>query len=162
MRNSAKAASGNDANADAPTPCVGVIIFRGDDVLLIQRGTAPRKGEWSIPGGRIEPGENERQAALRELTEETSIRAAILGKVAAIAANFEGFDYILHDYAARWEAGEPIAGDDAAQAKFIPMTEIDALGMWGKTTEVIKLAYSLYGPSEKGAKIKTGKPHHEG
>lgn len=158
MRNPAKAASGNNANANAPTPCVGVIVFRENQVLLIQRGTAPRKGEWSIPGGRIEPGESESEAALRELTEETSIRAALLGKVAVIPANFEGFDYILHDYAARWEAGEPIAGDDAAQAKFIPMADIDALGMWSKTTEVIKQAYRQY----VQGKFKTDKPHHEG
>lgn len=158
MRNPAKAASDNTASTAAPTPCVGVIVFRGNQVLLIQRGTAPRKGEWSIPGGRIESGESESQAALRELFEETSIRAALLGKVAAIPANFEGFDYILHDYAARWEAGEPMAGDDAAQAKFIPMTEIDALGMWSKTTEVIHQAYAQYCDS----KIMTVKPRHEG
>ena len=158
MRNPAKAASGNNANANAPTHCVGVIVFRENQVLLIQRGTAPRKGKWSIPGGRIEPGESESEAALRELAEETSIRAAILGKVAAIPANFEGFDYILHDYAARWEAGEPMAGDDAAQAKFFPITEIDALGMWGKTTEVIHQAYALY----KQGKIKAARPCDEG
>ena len=158
MRNPAKSASDNNASSGTPTPCVGVIVFRENQVLLIQRGTAPRKGEWSIPGGRIEPGESERQAALRELAEETSIRAALLGKVAVIAANFEGFDYILHDYAARWEAGEPMAGDDAAQAKFIPMADIDTLGMWTTTSEVIHQAYALY----KQGKIKAARPCDEG
>jgi len=57
--------------------CVGVICFRGEDVLLIKRGTAPRKGEWSIPGGRIEASETQRDAALRELFEETGIMAAL-------------------------------------------------------------------------------------
>jgi len=56
--------------------------------LLIQRGTAPRKGEWSIPGGRIEEGESEAQAALRELYEETGVRAARAGDDAARAEFF--------------------------------------------------------------------------
>ena len=82
---------------EKPVDCVGVICFRGDDVLLIKRGTAPRKGEWSIPGGRIEAGESERDAALRELFEETSIMAALESKVATIDAQFEEFNYRLHE-----------------------------------------------------------------
>ncbi|MDP1778130.1 MAG: NUDIX domain-containing protein, partial [Brevundimonas sp.] len=40
-----------------PVPAVGVVCLRDDSVLLIRRGTPPRQGEWSLPGGRIEPGE---------------------------------------------------------------------------------------------------------
>ena len=123
-----------------PIDCVGVICFRGDDVLLIKRGTAPRKGEWSIPGGRIEAGESERDAALRELFEETQIMAALEDKVAVIDAQFEDFNYRLHDYAARWISGEPQFGDDAADARFVPPHELNALGMWPKTREVIEAA----------------------
>ena len=122
------------------TDCVGVICFRGEDVLLIQRGTAPRKGEWSIPGGRIEAGESERAAALRELAEETGVTAQLGDKVAEIEAEFEGYRYRLHDYAAIWSAGEPCFGDDAADARFVPPHELDALGMWPKTREVIETA----------------------
>ena len=122
------------------TDCVGVICFRGEDVLLIQRGTAPRKGEWSIPGGRIEAGESETDAALRELFEETQIKATLGEKVAVIEAEFEGFRYRLHDYAARWVSGEPRFGDDAADARFVPPAELDALGMWVMTHEVIEIA----------------------
>ena len=125
---------------EKPVDCVGVICFRGDDVLLIKRGTAPRKGEWSIPGGRIEAGESERDAALRELFEETGIMAALESKVATIDAQFEDFNYRLHDYAARWISGEPQFGDDAADARFVPPQELDALGMWPKTREVIETA----------------------
>lgn len=124
----------------APIDCVGVICFRGDDVLLIKRGTAPRKGEWSIPGGRIEACETERDAALRELFEETGIMAALEDKVATIDAQFEDFNYRLHDYAARWISGEPQFGDDAADARFVPPHELDTLGMWPKTREVIETA----------------------
>ena len=122
------------------TDCVGVICFRGDDVLLIKRGTAPRKGEWSIPGGRIEAGESEAQAALRELHEETGVRAALGPKVAVILAEFEGYHYKLHDYAAEWISGEPRAGDDAARAEFTSLDKLSALGMWPKTEAVIETA----------------------
>ena len=124
------------------TDCVGIVCIRGDEVLLIQRGTAPRKGEWSIPGGRIELGETEAQAALRELAEETSVNADLLTKITALDADFEGFHYRLHDYLARWTSGEPEAGDDADKAKFIPLDQIDALGMWPETTRIIKEGYA--------------------
>ena len=120
------------------TNCVGVVCLRGEDVLLIQRGTAPRKGEWSIPGGRIESGETEAQACLRELSEETAVSAQLLTKITALDADFEGFHYRLHDYLARWDSGEPKAGDDADKACFVPLSEIDSLGMWTETVRVIK------------------------
>ncbi len=133
--------SNETSKTNRPTDCVGVICIRGNDVLIIQRGKPPRKGEWSIPGGRIEAGESEQSAALRELFEETGIRAKLGPKVATIPALFEGFNYRLHDYAAIWESGEPHAGDDAAQAKFVPISEISSLNMWPKTEEVIFTAY---------------------
>ena len=123
-----------------PIDCVGVICFRGEDVLLIKRGTPPRKGEWSIPGGRIEANETQRDAALRELFEETGIMAALESKVATIDAEFENYNYRLHDYAARWISGEPQFGDDAVDARFVSPADLDDLGMWPKTREVIETA----------------------
>ena len=111
-------------------------------MLLIQRGTAPRKGEWSIPGGRIEVGETEAQAALRELGEETNVSANLLTKITALDADFEGYHYRLHDYLARWTSGTPKAGDDADKARFIPLSEIDGLGMWSETVRVIREGYA--------------------
>ena len=123
------------------TDCVGVVCIRGDEVLLIQRGTAPRKGEWSIPGGRIENGETEAQACLRELSEETAVTAQLLTKITALDADFEGFHYRLHDYLARWVSGKPKAGDDADQARFVPLIDIDTLGMWPETVRIIQEGY---------------------
>jgi 8-oxo-dGTP diphosphatase len=124
------------------TNCVGVICFRGDTVLLIRRANPPRAGEWSLPGGRIEPGESEADAALRELTEETGVTARLGAKIAVIDADFEGFSYRLHDYAAVWISGEPCAADDALDARFVSVADIGALGMWDKTNAVIRDAYS--------------------
>ncbi len=124
----------------SPIDCVGVICFRRQDVLLIKRGTPPRIGEWSIPGGRIEAGESEQCAALRELFEETGVKAKLIEKVAMIPAHFEEEDYNLHDYAALWISGEPRAGDDAAHAAFIRPAALGDLGMWPKTRAVIEQA----------------------
>ncbi len=123
-----------------PVDAVGIICFRGDDVLLIQRGKAPRKGEWSIPGGRIEPQESEQSAALRELWEETGIKAKLIDKIAVIDADFGTHYYRLHDYLALWESGTPRAGDDAIAAKFVSPHMLAKTPLWDKTRQIIAQA----------------------
>ncbi len=131
-----------NAPLPAPVPCVGVVCLRGDEVLLIRRGTPPRQGEWSLPGGRIEPGERAMDAALREVREETGIEAEITGLIDVVDGLFPeaGRHYVLIDYAARWLAGEPVAGDDAVDARFAPLAEVDALIDWSETRRVIRMA----------------------
>ena len=126
------------------TDCVGVLCYKEGHVLMIQRGQAPRKGEWSIPGGRIETGESEQDAALRELMEETGVHANLGEKIATIPAIFEGYHYMLHDYIATWTGGTPRAGDDAADCAFVPMTEVPKMKLWEKTREVILDGYTLW------------------
>ncbi len=126
-----------------PVPAAGIVCLRGESVLLVRRATPPRQGEWSIPGGRIEPGETARAAALRELKEETGIEAELGGVIDVVDAMFKTEDgdlthhYVLIDYVATWTAGEPLAGDDAADAQFFPLTDIPALGIWPETTRII-------------------------
>ncbi len=126
----------------APVPCVGVVCLRGDEVLLIRRGTPPRLGEWSLPGGRIEPGERAVDAALRELREETGVTAEITGLLDVVDGIFpeSARHYVLIDYAARWLSGEPTAGDDALEARFVRPDEVEALVRWDETRRVIGLA----------------------
>lgn len=130
-----------------PAPCAGVICFRGAEVLLIRRGSPPRLGEWSLPGGRIEWGETAAAAALRELAEETGVEARLLGLVDVVDGLFPDMDrhYVLIDYAARWRAGEPVAGDDAADARFWPIAEALAQVRWDETRRVIALAWERFG-----------------
>jgi 8-oxo-dGTP diphosphatase len=125
-----------------PVPAVGVVCLRGDDVLLIRRGRAPRQGEWSLPGGRIEPGERAMDAALRELREETGVEAEVTGLLDVVDGLFPeaGRHYVLIDYAARWLSGEPVAGDDAMEARFVALDQVDALVDWAETRRVIGLA----------------------
>jgi 8-oxo-dGTP diphosphatase len=128
-----------------PVPAVGVVCIRGDEVLLIRRGKPPREGEWSLPGGRIEPGERAVDAALRELSEETGIDADIIGLIDVVDGLFPeaGLHYVLIDYAAIWRSGEPVAGDDAAEARFVPVAEIDALIDWSETRRIIREAFEM-------------------
>jgi 8-oxo-dGTP diphosphatase len=126
----------------APVAAVGVICLRGDQVLLIRRGQPPRLGEWSLPGGRVEPGETLRDAALRELSEETGVTAELGPLVDVVDGIFpeSGRHYVLVDFAARWRSGEPVAGDDAADARFWPLEGIERHVAWAETVRVIQLA----------------------
>ncbi len=126
----------------APVPCVGVVCLRGEEVLLIRRGRPPRQGEWSLPGGRIEPGERAVDAGLRELREETGVEARIVGLLDVVDGVFReaGRHYVLIDYLAEWAAGEPVAGDDAADAAFVPLEEALRRVQWSETRRIIALA----------------------
>lgn len=125
-----------------PVPCAGVVCLRGDEVLLIRRGRPPKAGEWSLPGGRIEPGERAVEAALRELREETGVEAEITGLLDVVDGIFPeaARHYVLIDYAARWLSGEPVAGDDAVEARFVALDEVEALVGWEETRRVIRMA----------------------
>jgi 8-oxo-dGTP diphosphatase len=126
----------------SPVPAVGVVCLRGDEVLLIRRGKPPRQGEWSLPGGRIEPGERAVDAASRELVEETRVTARITGLIDVVDGLFAdaGLHYVLIDYAAEWVSGEPVAGDDALEARFVPLEQVEALIDWSETRRIIGLA----------------------
>jgi len=131
-----------EADLPAPVPAVGVVCLRGDEVLLIRRGNPPRRGEWSLPGGRIEPGERAVDTALRELREETGVEAEITGLLDVVDGVFPeaGRHYVLIDYAARWLSGEPVAADDALEARFVALDRIETLVDWNETRRIIALA----------------------
>lgn len=140
----------SDQPKRSPTPAVGVVCLRGDDVLLVRRGAPPMEDRWSIPGGRIEWGEPAAEAALRELKEETCCEAELVGLVDVVDAVFtrrgesEAWGhYVLIDYAARWVSGEPQAGDDARDARFFSPAEIGALDLWDETLRIIAAARRL-------------------
>ncbi len=123
----------------SPVPAVGVVCLKGDQVLLIRRGTPPMQGSWSLPGGRIEPGERVTDAALRELAEETGVVAELTGLIDVVDGLFPeaGRHYVLIDYAARWISGDPVAGDDALEARFVPLSEVGGLIGWSETRRII-------------------------
>jgi len=126
-----------------PTPAVGVVCLRGEKVLLIRRGHEPRAGEWSLPGGRVEWGELLKDAALRELREETGVEARLQGLVDVVDGVFRTdtavwAHYVLVDFVAHWSAGEPVAGDDAVEARFVALDALAPFNLWPETLRVIR------------------------
>jgi 8-oxo-dGTP diphosphatase len=126
-----------------PIAGIGIVCIRNDEVLLVRRGKPPRLNEWSLPGGRLEWGETTRAGALRELKEETNIDAEIVALIDVVDFIAPDAHYVLIDYAARWIAGEPVAGDDARDARFFPLSEVPALRLWSETQRVIREAAEL-------------------
>jgi mutator protein MutT len=109
--------------------CVGALVY--DDqhrLLLVQRGHAPDQGLWSLPGGRVEPGETDGAAVVREVAEETGLTVTVgelVGSVEREGPN--GRLYLIRDYRAEPVSGELAAGDDAADARFVDRDEFEAL-----------------------------------
>jgi 8-oxo-dGTP diphosphatase len=132
-----------------PIPAVGIVCFDSEGrVLLIKRGKPPRENEWSIPGGKIEWGEKAIDAAHRELFEETGIVADIFGLIDAVDAIFSSRTsgavhghYVLIDYVASSAKGTLQAGDDACEACFAAMDDLDRFHLWTQTRAIINKAY---------------------
>ena len=118
-----------------PIVGVGVVILDADKVLLIKRGKPPRAGTWSLPGGAQESGETLKEAALREIYEETSLKVEIIGLidiVDSIRRDKKGdteYHYTLIDFAARVTGGALRAGDDAIDSHWFTLQEIKELDM---------------------------------
>lgn len=106
-----------------PVPAAGVLLSRGDDVLLVKRRFDPRAGAWCLPAGFMEYGETPRHCALRELREETGLRAR-LGPLFSVYAGFDDprVRAILILYLAEAVGGRLEPGDDAIEARFFPIT----------------------------------------
>lgn len=128
-----------------PKVGVGVVIINDkDEVLLIQRGEEPNKGMWSIPGGKQDPGETLHQTAHREVEEETGVSIStpvLIDVVDLIRHDDDGTllrHYALIDYVARYIAGEPRPGGDAAAVKWVPVASIAEHVEWSETVRIIQ------------------------
>ncbi len=132
-----------------PIPAVGVVIIRGEQVLLIRRGKPPNQGGWSLPGGGIEVGETTRDAARRELREELGIEVELRGIVEAtdvIQRDGEGrvqYHYVIVDFLGVHPRGEIIPGDDVLDARWAPAGELDLFDLPEFTRKVIRQAYAI-------------------
>jgi len=126
-------------------------VWRGDRVLIVQRGKPPFSGIWSLPGGQVEPGETVKAAAARELFEETGVTAELTHLVDIVdairrdPAGAVSFHYAIACFAGTWQAGEPRAGDDALNARWAELSEIDRLEMTDGTPAIIRRARQLLG-----------------
>jgi ADP-ribose pyrophosphatase YjhB (NUDIX family) len=120
-------------------PCIGAVVTDGHGrLLLIKRGHQPGAGLWSLPGGRIEPGETDAEALVREMLEETGLTVEpgrLLGRVRRPGPGNTVLD--IRDYAATVTGGTLRAADDAADARWVGEEELAALDITEGLVEVL-------------------------
>lgn len=109
--------------------CVGALVYDEQHrLLVVRRANEPGRGLWSIPGGRVEPGEDDPTAVAREVAEETGLTVVVgqlVGEVEREGLN--GQLYVIRDYEASRTGGKLTPGDDASDAKFVSRDEFDHL-----------------------------------
>jgi len=134
-----------------PIVGIGIVVIKGNEVLLCRRGKPPNIGSWTLPGGAQEIGETCEDAARRELLEETGIVAGDLhfcAHVNVIRRDDDGrvrFHYTILDFATRWESGDLMAGSDVSEAVWARLDDLEPYGLWTEAHRVIGIARGLVG-----------------
>lgn len=115
-----------------PRPAAIAIVPRAGKVLLVRRANPPDPGKWGFPGGKIEWGETVAAAAIRELAEETGVRAEALSTLDVLDTIVPGpdgalkFHYVLVAILCRYLDGEPVARDDVHEAGWFDLARIES------------------------------------
>lgn len=126
--------------------CVGGVVHdAGGRLLLVRRANDPGKGQWSLPGGRVEPGETDRSAVHRELLEETGLSVIVeewLGQVLRPAPTGA---YDIHDYACRTNDVVLFPGDDASDAMWADTATFATLDAEHRLTDGLAAALRTWG-----------------
>jgi len=129
---------------NSPQVAVGAVVFRENRVLLVKRTQQPGKGFWAIPGGRLELGETLKEAAEREVREETGVIIRAGNPVYTfdlIEHDDQGrtrFHYVIVDLLADYLSGSPHPRSDACEARWIGPRELDKLPVTKSTRAFLK------------------------
>ena len=105
---------------------------------MVKRGKEPALGLWSVPGGRVEQGEQLQDAVRREVKEETGLEVDV-GEFAGVYESLGEPHFVILDYRAKPIGdAEPAAGGDAADARWVPFAEIENLECTPRLVETLK------------------------
>jgi ADP-ribose pyrophosphatase len=133
-----------ESTSHGPRLGVSVALWKDGALLLVKRGREPYAGQWSLPGGRVEFGEPLREAAGRELLEETAIRAAIGDPLDTfeiiLPASGRGVataHFVLIVFAGRYLAGDALAGDDAAAVQWATAGRLREIDLTPETRSLV-------------------------
>jgi ADP-ribose pyrophosphatase YjhB (NUDIX family) len=151
-----------------PIPATIAAVVRDGHVLLVRRANPPDENCWAFPGGKIDAGECIEAATARELLEETGVVAEPLHVFDAV----DVFDrdeagalrrhFILIAVLCRWQSGEPVAGDDARDARWIPLADLEghelatSFGVARLTRKAAALTAALDSGSSSGLGLNSG------
>ncbi|SNR89436.1 NUDIX domain-containing protein [Geodermatophilus saharensis] len=121
--------------------CVGAVVL--DDagrLLLVRRRNAPGRGLWSVPGGRVEPGESLVAAVAREVREETGLQVRVGAEVGRVQIPGDGVVYDVVDFGCTLAdpRAEPVPGDDADAAVFAGPTDLERLTCTPRLLETLR------------------------
>jgi ADP-ribose pyrophosphatase YjhB (NUDIX family) len=131
-----------------PLVGIGVIVLKGEEVLLIRRGRPPAMNMWSLPGGGQELGETVEAAARRELLEETGLEVGALTLIAhvdSIHRDERGvvrYHYTILDFAAVYKGGTPVAASDVLEVAWVHPRRFDDYELWPEARRVVGLAFA--------------------
>jgi len=113
--------------------CVGAVVHDTNGrLLLVKRANDPGRGQWSLPGGRVEPGETDASAVARELREETGLEVLAGSLVGSVSRPAPTGVFMIFDYAAEVVGGRLSAGDDASDVAWVDLvtfTDLDRRGL---------------------------------
>jgi ADP-ribose pyrophosphatase YjhB (NUDIX family) len=135
---------------ERPIVAVGAAVCREGRVLIVQRGRAPSKGVWTVPGGAVHLGETMREAAAREVREECGIEidvGPVVGILDNVVRDERGgirYHYAIVDFGAQYVSGHLRPNDELMGATWVTPAEFDAYGVPGKAREVLLKALESY------------------
>ncbi len=125
---------------------VGGVVIHRNRVLLIRRGGEPLKGEWSIPGGMLELGEELAEGVRREIKEETGLEVEpvevldVFDRIMRVGSRVQ-YHYVIVDYACRWKRGRLAPGSDVIDARWVRRKDLPQYHLTEKATSVIFKAF---------------------